>query len=329
MQSTVRVLAKLVCGVFLLAACEPAAKKGNPFNLPGMIGYWAMDVVEAPDGTLIVGSSNVASNGTVQRVDGSTVTELAKHEGNYLRVAGGFVYIGLANPTIGGTGLVKMPVTGGRLEPLLHYGIHGLAVDDDYVYWLTSDPKERIFRLPHSGGTTEVFLEAPEGLGSLEADDTHLYWITLQGVSRVAKAGGEEEKLLEPDEWEPYLDSWPLSLALSERYVFVAGGAGFVGARGAVVRFDKDGDNVTLVADGQDSASLTLADDDYVYWVRGYTNDATPWPGHQDIVRKPLEGGREEIIADQQNGVTSMLRSAEGLYWTCRNERYLNFAHLR
>lgn len=317
----------LACSLWL-AGCDATSEPlRNPYNV-AEVGRWAMAIAQLPDESLLVGSSNIISEGEVQRVDGSEATLMFDHAASFLEVAGGFVYFGNWDGPLQQV-LGRQPLAGGEVEWLApKAGISGLASDDEYVYWLESNPWG-VRRMAHAGGEVELVQETPELWGFLAVDETHLYWITHQGLSRAPKQGGEEEKILEPDDFKPYLDGFPISFALSDEHVFMASGAGYVGTRGALLRMNKDGSELTLLADGQDGAFAATVDAEYVYWVRGHANDAVDYPGFQDILRMPLAGGEIEPVANRQNGVTDLLPTRDGLYWTCRNERFLDFAPLR
>jgi hypothetical protein len=316
----------LACSLWLASCDATTERPTNPYNV-AEVGRWAMAIAQLPDESLVVGSSSIISQGEIQRVEGSEATLMLDHNALFLEVAGGFLYFGdRRGPPQQLLG--RQPLEGGEVEWLASKGgISGLASDDEYVYWLESNPWG-VRRLAHAGGEVELVQETPELWGLLAVDETHLYWITNQGLSRAPKQGGEEEKILEPDDFERYLDYAPISFALSDQHVFMASGAGYVGSRGALLRMNKDGSELTLLAGDQDGAYEATVDAEYVYWVRGDANDAVDYPGFQEILRMPLEGGEVEPIANRQNGVTDLLPTRDGLYWTCRNERFLDFAAL-
>jgi hypothetical protein len=311
----------LVSLLWLASCAETPERRQNPYNLVE-VGRWGMAVTQLPDESLVVGSSNIISQGEVQRIERGSATLMFEHGASFLEVAGGFLYFANWDGAV----LGKQSLEGGEVEWLSPRGdVSGLASDEDYIYWLESRPWG-VRRLAHTGGSIELVQETPDLWGQIEVDETHLYWITRQGIARAPKQGGEEEEILDPEGWMPYLDSFPTSFALSDRHVFMASGAGHVGSRGALLRMDKDGSDLTLLAPDQVGAYEATVDAEYVYWVRGDSNDALDYPGFQEIMRMPLAGGKVEVIANRQNGVTDLLPTGEGLYWTCRNERFLDFA---
>lgn len=325
-QTTARALSRLLalCGLVSIASagCESDGRSRNPYNV-AEVGYSAMSVAAAADGTLFVGTSDIVNQGKLVRIAQDLVTVEREYPAFSLDVAADFLYFAQASGHWE-RALGRVPVAGGEVEWFpMHGGAHDLIHDDQYMYWREQTPF-RIHRLSLRGGTPDVIHETTRLWANLQVDETHLYWLTRGGIARVPKTGGDEQEVLSPEVAMQYLDDIPTSMVLGGRYVLAAQGVGGPGL-GAVLRIAKDGSEVTVLAADQPSAYVALADARDVYWVRGHTNDAIEYPGFQTLVRKPLEGGPEEIVADRQNGITHVLRTSDGIYWTTRNERYLNF----
>ena len=65
-----------------------------------------------------------------------------------------------------------------------------MALDSNYVYWLTSDTKPFVRKVPIAGGTTTTLYSSAAYLGDLAIDGNYAYFTTGTSLMRVPLAGG-------------------------------------------------------------------------------------------------------------------------------------------
>jgi hypothetical protein len=88
----------------------------------------------------------------------------------------------------GGETLQRVPIGGGRMEPLGVRGAYAIALDDLYVY-AADNANGEIWRVPKAGGPTEVLATGQPNPFDIAVDDVAVYWtseVTAE-VSRVVK----------------------------------------------------------------------------------------------------------------------------------------------
>lgn len=217
-----------------------------------------------------------------------------------------------------GTGHVsRIPLTGGDMESYItNRKIVGIAIDDQYVYWLETGDSGGVYRAELEDGEPTLLLADQNIWGVLRVDGTHVYWITTRGLARMEKNGSTSEMILNESDWQCCSDVLPGDFVLTDDYLFWVSGNGYPERAGAVVRMRKDGSDLFALARDQNLAITLAVDDEYVYWSRGEPNRVNPAGGKGEIVRIPIDGGDPEIIAEGQNGIGSILLTKDRIYWT-------------
>ena len=207
--------------------------------------------------------------------DGGEIAVVAtcRHPPSAIAVDGEYVYVADRHA---GT-VIAVPCEGGDDDDYtIAVGQHGtgaLAVDDESVYWTTSEGALRC--APKDGGPVVTLAERPGPAGALVVDRTGVYWLRgsspKAAILRVAKEGGE-----------------PSVLASGLRTSgFLAQDAGFIywadPRKGAVMRVPKAGGAPAAVVEGLDAPEALVVDGANVYW----SETGARYEGQ--IVRFPLK----------------------------------------
>ena len=218
---------------------------------------------------------------------------------------------------------VRMPKSGGAYEPVAapladSSGVSLIALDDTHVYWnaYISATAYQILRAPKLGGEATLITDLPGPnfamATALVVDDDYVYtaqpdiynandgFDKLNGVvRRVPKAGGAPIDLAQV---------YTYSVAVSDSYVYWPRGTEVGG--GELVRADKDGANVEVIAAEFGPISVVVIEGDRLFWVFG---DAG-----QQIARTALESGPATTLFSESGGefyVGTPAPTADGLYW--------------
>jgi sugar lactone lactonase YvrE len=188
-----------------------------------------------------------------------------------------------------GSACQPVEIVGGEKKP------RGIAVDAEYVYWVTWEGHE-VKRAPKAGGTVDTLATGQLGAWMLAIDDTHLYWTARSAgtVAKMAKVGGGVTVLasmlsdptdLALDGADVYYVDWgsgnvhrvgkdglnaaslatvpgdPVSLAVTRDAILLAGEDS-----GDVVRLTKAGGELTLGFDGTDPAYQIRVNATTAFW---------------------------------------------------------------
>jgi len=123
-------------------------------------------------------------------------------------VANGELYWANINvPPLGGGEIMRVSIGGGVRTPVVatlpKLTPWALTADARSVYWVEwSKAGYEVYRAPRTGGDRTLLGIAPANVMNrdnrdhIELDATHVYWNAREGVSRIAKAGGNVEELV-------------------------------------------------------------------------------------------------------------------------------------
>lgn len=154
-----------------------------------------------------------------------------------------------------------------------------LAVQDGWVYWTTPPG---LWRVPTSGGDSEVLAVSNRPLGSIAVDPQRAYVADNQAFGSILAApigGGDFETLV------PFT-ALPTGLVVDGDTLYWAEGSSVLGQ---VMKLDFADMTPTVLAQDQQSALIVALDESHVYW--------NTFMGGGAISRVPRGGGPIETVA--------------------------------
>ncbi len=100
-------------------------------------------------------------------------------------------------------GLRKVSKNGGESKALTNAGmISQMVLDSENIYWLPyvgeGMKPSPIYSISKKGGDVKVLTDPRPSANGLCADDNYIYWIQTDGIYKLAKKGGETEKVYTP-----------------------------------------------------------------------------------------------------------------------------------
>jgi hypothetical protein len=192
---------------------------------------------------------------------------------------------------------------------------HRLLVDADSVYvsWdHSSEGGGGLLRIPKSGA--EETMVTRDGIDSFAVDETHVFWATTRigtefepTIKRRAKAGGDEEILLQTD------------LSFDTQLVLAGDDILFNDSGLTLRRMPKAGGAVELVGQLTPSCgapcidALLVADDGLLYWSSGQNS-----AGERRVFRSPIDPFERQPIATEPSAILfreELFVVGGGVYW--------------
>lgn len=249
--------------------------------------YWSADGqilrIDLTSGTIDV-VVNVTGTASLQNI---AVDETAVYWSDYTREEV------LGAPKAGGNRTV--------LVDNLDVSPQEVAVDDTYVYWPTDDATGYVMRVEKSlvgGKGKETILQAGRGPDDIALDGSYVYWVSGSSngdgtINRIHTETGADDVLTNPG--HPFRD-----IAVDSTHVYAA-------SANEVMRVDKTGGDVEILASDQSNIGQLVVDTDAVYWTL-YATDG-------GVMRISKDDDAAVAIANDQNRHTALTIGDGQLFW--------------
>lgn len=178
--------------------------------------------------------------------------------------------------------------------------INGIAVDDFNIYFIRKDGHLKKASL--DGGKPVELVSGIHDPVAIALDHDNVYWVTAKGaVGSVPKKGGDSGKLVDEDPTQVAM----AALAIGNDVYFGTKSAGVMSVP------IKGGAPTALLGGGVTSTGGTFGYDGggFIYAMNG----------QGELMRVATDGSGTKVMADQQDGTTSIAADASFVYWVSPN----------
>lgn len=237
----------------------------------------------------------------------------------------------------GTPGVYSVSKEGGEVKELVSgLGVHGLALDDQNIYWIHPE-NGTVSKAPKGGGAAESLATEQENLSAIAVDDTHVYWAGGTGIYRVEKAGGKVQAVVDNI-------SLPNGLHVDDQHVYW-----YSIMSGKLARAPKKGGKPSSLVEEEVTLHAFFIDGDSLYWSYGsekkakvkkmakaggkplevVTGQDVPgdfafdeshifWLTPENIFKAPKAGGSAEKIVEGMDRAIDLNVDGSYVFWTDR-----------
>ena len=306
---------RIACAAFVLGflGCREGAQP-DPYRVATFEGQAdSVSCLLAGDGSMVVVSdAAIGGVGGVYRFDPESyaLTQLAATGAQFIALDDDFLVAGSVPGRFQAVPLFRVPLAGGELERVSGIdGVRSLATDAGAYYWHQRGSDGGIYRFDPSDGMLDLMFATDEVRGDLVVSNGWLYWAERQRVSRMPTSGGAPETLLDHPS-EPTELSRPI--AVDDIYVYF-GVDTLTNPR--LVAVPLAGGQPLEVAAVTRPPTAVAARDGFVYWAEGEQNRNEPMGGRVTISRRHRDQRPAEVLAERQNGVSSIVPEDGRVFW--------------
>jgi hypothetical protein len=210
--------------------------------------------------------------------------------------------------------VMKMPKKGGAVSTFLSTVANDIAVDQNYVWWTTTDA---VMRAPTAGGATTTFASGQKDLRQLAVGGQYVYWATYSPHGAVLRASTEGGAPVIVARNQAFVSSL---VADSRGAYWTTEGMttkGLMGLTGTVMRVSSAGSTPVTLASRQKGCIGIAVDSSNVYW--GITDRSDESRKiHADlssILTVPIRGGPVLTLRDEQAIPLAFAVDINALYW--------------